>query len=148
MIHIIFAGCLYHGCLKCISERTLTLPKTQESADVLYRKTTNKARFLRDKGYKLVTMWEHQYDANPPQNVEPVVDRLNPRDSFFGGRTNATRLYCEAPEGQKIKYADFTSLYPSVNKQCRYPIGHPQIVVRDFKPLDEYFGIAKVRPVT
>jgi hypothetical protein len=137
-------GCLFHGCLKCITQRNLTLPKTKESADVLYAKTLNKARYLREQGYKIITMWEHEYDANPPPISEPVVDRLNARDSFFGGRTNATRLHYKIEPGEKIGYADFTSLYPSVNKQCAYPIGHPKIIVRDFKSLDQYFGIAKV----
>ena len=42
----------------------------------------------------------------------------------------------------------FFSLYPYVNKYSRYPIGHPEIITRDFLPLDkfhEYFGIAKVK---
>lgn len=111
-----FNGCLYHGCPKCITQRNTTLPKTQETAEVLYQKTLNKQRFLWDKGYKVVTIWEHEYDANPPPISAPVVERLNPRDSFFGGRTNATRLHCKAEPGQCIQYADFTSLYPSVNK--------------------------------
>ena len=37
------------------------------------------------------------------------------------------------------------SLYPSVNKYARYPVGHPDIVTSHFDPLDTYFGIAKVK---
>lgn len=37
------------------------------------------------------------------------------RDSFFGGRTNATQLYYDVKEDEKIQYVDFCSLYPSVN---------------------------------
>ncbi|GBN50013.1 hypothetical protein AVEN_95571-1 [Araneus ventricosus] len=55
--------------------------------------------------------------------------RLNPRDSFFGGRTNAIRLYYQGD----IKYVDFTLLYPWVNKYCIYPVGHPQIITKDLK---------------
>ena len=51
-----------------------------------------------------------------------------PRDSFFGGRTNASMLYCAAGEGERIRYVDFTSLYPYVNKYCEYPRGHPKII--------------------
>ncbi|XP_063446821.1 uncharacterized protein LOC134726353 [Mytilus trossulus] len=75
-----------------------------------------------------------------------VTDRLDPRDSFFGGRTNAIRLYHETTEpGETIEYYDFTSLYPSVNKYAKYPIGHPTIVTSNFSDLSHYFGIAKVK---
>ena len=127
-----------------MTQRTLALPKTGDTAEVLFQKTLNKRAFLEGRGIKVVSIWEHEYDANPPQSVGPVPQRLDPRDSFFGGRTNATRLHYKAGPGQTIEYADFTSLYPSVNKQCRYPVGHPQIIVRDFGPLESYFGIAKV----
>ena len=40
-----------------------------------------------------------------------LVEPLNPRDAFCGGRTNAIKLYhCVIPD-QKIHYIDFTSLY-------------------------------------
>ena len=71
-------------------------------------------------------------------------DRLNPRDAFFGGRTNAIRLNVKASEGQKIHYVNFTSLYPSMLRD-KYPVGHPEIITRDFKPLDQYFGVAHVK---
>ena len=38
-----------------------------------------------------------------------------------------------------------SSLYPFVLKQKRFPVGHPVVVFENFKPLDEYFGIAKVK---
>lgn len=38
-----------------------------------------------------------------------VMDRLNPRDSFFGGRTNAIKLYHEVEKpGETIEYYDYT----------------------------------------
>ena len=30
---------------------------------------------------------------------------------------------------EKTKYVDVTSLYPWVNKECEYPVGHPQVIV-------------------
>jgi len=32
-----------------------------------------------------------------------------------------------------------------VNKYCKYPVGHPEIIYDNFKTLDQYFGIAKVK---
>ena len=54
-------------------------------------------------------------------------DALDPREAFFGGRTEAVRAHCQAQPEQHIFYDDFTSLYSWVNKNCKYPIGHPFI---------------------
>ncbi|GIX98241.1 DNA-directed DNA polymerase [Caerostris extrusa] len=72
-----------------------------------------------------------------------LQDRLNPRDAFFGGRTNALKLFYEG----SAKYVDFTSLYPWVNKYCVYPIGHPEIITKDFKDVDSYFGLILCRVI-
>ena len=39
----------------------------------------------------------------------------------------------------------FCSLYPYVLKYEKFPVGHPIIITDGFKPLDQYFGIAKVK---
>ena len=98
-------------------------------------------------------IWEHEFSALVEASGElktfvsglDLQERLDPRDSFFGGRTNAAKLFHEADPDEDILYMDFTSLYPSVNKFARYPLGHPSIITRDFKPLSQYFGIAKVK---
>ena len=97
-------------------------------------------------------MWEHEFKDQAAENEElrdfiaqlDLESRLDPREIFFGGRTNACRQYYEAAPDETIRYADFTSLYPYVNKYSRYPVGHPQVVTSDFQPLETYFGIAKV----
>ena len=55
-------------------------------------------------------------------------------DSFFGGRVNETCLSYDVETDETIQYVDFTSLYPAVNKYNKYMVGHPQIIVRNFKP--------------
>ena len=57
-----------------------------------------------------------------------LVPPLEPRKAFFGGRTGAVALHAVAEEGEEIRYVDVTSLYPWVNKNCPYPIGHPKII--------------------
>lgn len=71
-------------------------------------------------------------------------DGLDPRDSFFGGWTNAVKLHYKATGNETIHYYDFTSIYPRTNTYCRYPVGHPTIITDDFKDFSEYFGVAKV----
>ena len=64
------------------------------------------------------------------------VDPLNPRDAFTGGRTNAARLLV-GTEGTtyKIRYIDITSLYPDINKNGVYPVGHPIILTDNLERL-------------
>ena len=53
---------------------------------------------------------------------------LQPREAFFGGRTNVVQLHRTAAQGEEIRYYDYTSLYPWVNKNARYPVGHPEFI--------------------
>ena len=98
-------------------------------------------------------MWKYEFRETYPNDPElrhylqnlDITDRLDPRESFFGGRTNASQLYYRTKEDEKIEYLDFTSLYPWVNKTCQYPVGDLEVITSDFKDLAQYFGIAKVR---
>jgi hypothetical protein len=65
---------------------------------------------------------------------------LDPRDAFFGGRTECFKLWSDRGP---ILYHDVTSLYPWVNCTMRYPLGHPEIILSNFKDISEYFGIIK-----
>ena len=54
-------------------------------------------------------------------------------------------LHAVAGEGEEIRYVDVTSLYPWVNKNCPYPIGHPRITTQPAdQSLESYFGVATV----
>ena len=75
--------------------------------------------------------------AKAPKNLKP----LNPREAFFGGRTNGVRLFYQVCEEVQIKYVDFCSLYPYTNKYCAYPIGHPTVFTTDLSnDVFGYFG--------
>ena len=128
-------------------------PLMQQSMSELYVLTMKKKSYIESLGMKCMCMWKHKfretYQIDPElrhylQNLD-ITDRLDPRESFFGSRTNASQLYYRTKEDEKIKYVDFTSLYPWVNKTCQYSIGHSEIITSDFKDLHQYFGFAKVR---
>lgn len=112
-----FHGCYFHGCERCY-------PQFRQKRETTQQKTA----FLRSKGYTVVEMWECNWYADVQaqkwctQHPRTVWTKMNPRDGFFGGRTETFRLHAKG----KIRYVDFTSLYPWVNKYCVYPIGHPQ----------------------
>ena len=73
-----------------------------------------------------------------------VPQPLEPRDAFFGGRTNAIKLYHDTQDGEQIKYIDVCSLYPYVNKNCTYPVGHPNIIkTPDTTDVSDYEGLIK-----
>lgn len=111
---------------------------------VLYDATVQRTARLRQLGYTVVEMWgcewSHQLKTNDGlrEEVESfnLLDPLSPRDALFGGRTNALKLHHEADEGETIRYYDIKSLYPFVNARRPYPIGHPEVRVRDFGPLN------------
>ncbi|KAL0146560.1 hypothetical protein M9458_058191 [Cirrhinus mrigala] len=96
-------------------------------------------------------IWECQWDKakqNDPDVRAFMTNytapaRLNPRDALFGGRTNAFKLYHKVSEDERISYLDFTSLYPYVQSRKTYPIGHPEIILKDFGPVESYFGLIK-----
>ena len=82
-------------------------------------------------GYKHVEVYECQLKSNKDfqkfiknYNKE-IVDPLNPRDAFYGGRTNATKLLYNFKENECGTYVNFCSLYPTLQFYKKYPISHP-----------------------
>lgn len=51
-----------------------------------------------------------------------IITNMIPREALYGGRTNANKLLHVCKDDEKIRYYDFTSLYPFVQKKCRYPM--------------------------
>ncbi|XP_031552434.1 uncharacterized protein LOC116289627 [Actinia tenebrosa] len=139
-----YNGDFWHGCSKCFARETKN-PVTGNTMGELYEKTLQRRRHLITQGYRVVEKWECELKKELNENEEMreyfdtciVAEPLEPRQALFGGRTNATKLYHEAQEGEKIKYVDFTSLYPWANKYCEYPLGHPEIISENLGPLEE-----------
>lgn len=150
-----YHGCIFHGCPTCFpnDRDTIKHPRTAQSMDKLYALTMKKKQYIEYLGIHYVCIWEHEFHQPYKQNHNmkkfiddlDIVERLYPRESFFGGRTNASKLHYKAKDKEEIKYVDFTSLYPYINKYFRCPIGHPEIITANFKNLDQYFGIAQVK---
>ena len=146
-----FAGCFWHGCPKC------NIPGHKNMVNniafnVLYRQFKEKLSNL-SQTHKLHVrvMWECEWEQakTTDQSLQDFLkhynapERIDPRQALFGGRTNAYKLHCKVDESEKIHYYDFTSLYPTVQAQKSYPIGHPEIIFRNFESIDKYFGLIK-----
>ncbi|XP_078576400.1 uncharacterized protein LOC144862027 [Branchiostoma floridae x Branchiostoma japonicum] len=157
-----YHGCFYHGCPKCYQSNVENSVNRRQMWE-LYAETDRKRRLIKNNGYGYVELWGHEFEeirkgddykacrASTSQPYETPCDRdnvpyMDPRDAFFGGRTNASTLYAEAMPGSWIYYDDFTSQYPFVNKNTLYPVGHPEVIVDGFSDdISDYFGVAKCR---
>ena len=152
-----FHGCLWHGCPRCFPRKCDRYPicHTDRTIQEVYESTLKKHAPLRQRGYHLQIKWECDWDMEVKTDpglrqfldTFEIVDPLEPQESFFGGRTNAVKLnhVANVTQGEKIKNADLTSLYPCVNKKCEYPVGHPQVIVNpEDQDIHHYFRMAKV----
>ena len=149
-----FHGCFYHGCPKCYPVRDIKhYANPDRTFEELYQATLAKRMALLRAGFKVLEIWQCEWDEQLKKNAEvqrflnsfDLVAPLNPRDAFYGGRTEAVALHAVVGEGEEIRYCDITSLYPYVNKNGCYPVGHPQIVTQPFdQSIHSYFGIALV----
>ena len=79
--------------------------------DQLHKETSDKIRYLKDQGFQVVEKWEcelreemeHDEDMKRYFEEYELVDPLQPRDAFYGGRTNAAKLLHECQEGEEIR---------------------------------------------
>ena len=77
----------------------------------LYEDTGVKVKYLKDQGFEVIQMWEcklvkeRENDEEMKRYFEEyeLVDPLQPRDAFYGGRTNAAKLLHECQGDEKIK---------------------------------------------
>ena len=117
--------------------------KTMERTKIIQKYFTEKLKGKGDVVFN--TTWECDFDYYIWPEVDPNLKPINKRDAFYGGRTETIQLYNNTPN-LKAKYVDFCSLYPTVNKYCEYPVGHP-IKITNI-PIDkakDYFGIMKCK---
>ncbi|CAB4025195.1 DNA polymerase [Paramuricea clavata] len=117
----------------------------------LRQQTLEKIQFLKDSRYNVVEIWTCDIERQLATEAEikdffenfEISEPLEPCHAFFGGRTNAVRLYHDIQPEEKIRYVDFCSLYPWCNKYGEYPIGHPEIITENFQPISEDFVLVK-----
>ena len=77
----------------------------------LYNDTLRKVIYLKDRGFEVEQKWACEFKKEIEGNEEmkqfmedhELVEPLQPRDAFFGGRTNASKLLHECQGDEKIK---------------------------------------------
>lgn len=124
-----------------------------QTVDEVYEAMQRKTLMLRAVGYTVIEKWGCEYKEDKKTNAElksflnnhEAIPPLQPRDGFFGGRTGATTLYAKAEPDKEILYQDFTSLYPWVNKYCKYPVGFPEAHLNaSNQDIHSYFGVVLI----
>ena len=99
------------GCPECFKKRDTVNPVNDKTMEQLYKDTLRKVNYLKDQGFNVEQKWgcefkkELKQDGEMKQFMEDhkLVDSLEPRDAFYGGRTNAAKLYHECQDDEKIK---------------------------------------------
>ena len=112
-----FHGCFWHGCICCYARDTIN-PVNKQTMQDLHQRTLEKTRYLKGQGYNVVEVWECDVRRELEVNNEmktyfdtfEIEEPHEPRHAFYGGRTNATKLFHQCQPDEKIHYVDFTSL--------------------------------------
>ena len=85
--------------------------KSQTTMEQLYKDTLKKVNYLESHGFVVVQKWQCELEKELKEDEEmkqffdeyEIVDPLQPREAFYGGRTNATKLFHECQGDEKIK---------------------------------------------
>jgi hypothetical protein len=125
-----FAGCFYHGYEHCFNACHLN-PVTKKTYGEIRKQFQLKVSALKINHVLNGRCWVAQF-----LSTLKLQSRINPCDSLYGGRTKAIEMYHKAEPGEKIRYHDFTSLYPTVQARCPYPVRNPEIILRNFKSVE------------
>ena len=147
-----FYGCFWHGCPNCYKPNIIN-SKNQRDMGTLNDLTIEKRETIKSAGYNHVSTYECQLNKNKEFQKfakdfdQEIVEPLNPRDSFYGGRTNATKLLYKFKENECGRYVDFCSLYPTVQYYQKYPIGHPTKIHNPEKYCKSWYGLIKCKVV-
>ncbi len=110
MCFFFLTGDRFLGCPTCYDRCTVN-PVNGRAMQDLYLDTIRKVCYLREQGFNVIEMWECDLKRELEENEEmrcyfekyDLVDPLEPRDAFFGGRTNAAKLLHECKGQEKIR---------------------------------------------
>ena len=162
-----YNGCYYH-CHDCVytekrderivKKNGVLLDKTPNE---IFESTMSKIKHLKRRGFDVIEEWDctlaKQRKTDPELNDYlkkrythyTLLEKFNGvdiRESFFGGRTNNIKFWCDVTDdpSSKILYYDFRSLYPTVLKYKNFPVGHPTVIRENFDTnIGNYFGFIK-----
>ena len=138
-----YQGCFFHGCPDCFDGDSINPVNKTKMAD-LHQATIDRATAVKNAGYNFVEIyvcqWKKSALYNKFKNPE-IIEALNPRDAFFGGRTECFKVKAEG----NIQYIDVVSLYPTVQYYDAFPQGHPKKIYKPRFYNGNWFGFIKCK---
>ena len=147
-----FYGCFWHGCPNCYKPNIIN-SKNQKDMGTLNDLTVEKRDTIENVGYNHVSTYECQLTKNKDFQkfsknfTQEIVEPLNPRDAFYGGRTNAIKLLYNFKDNEYGCYVDFCSFYLTVQHYQTYPIGHPTKIFNPEKYDRSWYSLIKCKVV-
>ena len=81
-----------------------------------YEKTKERSNQIINAGYNLIEMWECVWTKNKEyrliiKTAHHITEPLDPRDAFYGGRTNASKLKVQNKNCSILMFVVYTQLY-------------------------------------
>ena len=146
-------GCYYHGHPVCFSGNIMNGVCNHKMCD-LFAETKSRERTLQALGYQLVSLWECEFaqmQKDIPQlhqflTSDTFTPPISPRDAFLVEGAMQHTCIIKQLQLKKIRYYYFCSLYPSVNKYCKYPVEHPTVIKHPQNlDVDAYFVLIKCK---
>jgi len=145
-----YLGFFCHGYL-CMPNRHKPIGKTEETLEKRYEETKARLQKIENAdNNKVVSIWGCEFrkllSENPGLENElyshPSVKNspINIRDALYGGRTEATKTYYIAKEGEKIHYVDVISLYSYICKYGKFPLATRKCTWVQTVPLTVWIG--------
>lgn len=94
-----FQGCFWHGCPRCFSRDTVN-PVCETTMAELYSRTLEKQHYIETQGFSYRSMWECDFKKETETSTDlqefmrslDIILPLEPRDAFYGGRTEGFKL--------------------------------------------------------
>lgn len=151
-----FLGCFWHACPHCHGDKIQTYthihPVRNIPWKVIYDKTVEKLQKL-STVYHVEHIWEHEFHTPVSDYDNELMNVIDHREMFCGGRTEVFSPYAKATEEDSIQYHDVTSMYPAVCASKMMPIGNPTIFFGEScdrsrlhpQHRDRYFGYIRCR---
>ena len=145
-----FYECFRHGCPKCYKQNVVN-GKNQKDMETLSNLIIEKCDTSENAGCKHISTYECQLNRNKDFQrftknfTQKVVEPINPRDTFYGRRTNVTKLLYNFKENERGRYVDFCSLQPNVQYYQKYPISHPMKIFNPEKHDKSWYSLIQCK---
>jgi len=149
--------CIDVGCEECFKPTTVNIANGEMMRNLKKKYSTQ--NIMKECEWARLRTLDEDVKQSLLQFGTLKIQKLDPREALYGGRTEVFRRHWKSDGTTKAYYDDFVSLYPSIqsgrvneivhNKHGKvdlyYPIGHPKVMkmsVNEFLS-GKYFGFVK-----